>query len=114
MRCATRRDPRDRRAIDRALRVVSAVSARRGHADSEAHVATLRGEIRAAAEDRPGIYRMLSDDGEVLYIGKSKRVRTRLMSYFRCAYPEEKGARILRQAHAIDERSTVLCVWCQR
>jgi excinuclease ABC subunit C len=69
---------------------------------SESHVATLRGEVRAAAQDRPGIYRMLSSDGEVLYIGKSKRVRTRLMSYFRCAYPEEKGARILRHAHAID------------
>ena len=68
----------------------------------EAHVATLRGEVRAAAEDRPGIYRMLSRDGEVLYIGKSKRVRTRLLSYFRCAYPEEKGARIVREAHAID------------
>jgi excinuclease ABC subunit C len=70
--------------------------------DSESHVVTLRGEVRAAAQDRPGIYRMLSGDGEVLYIGKSKRVRTRLMSYFRCAYPEEKGARILREAHAID------------
>ena len=68
----------------------------------EAHVATLRGEVRASAQDRPGIYRMLSSEGEVLYIGKSKRVRTRLMSYFRCAYPEEKGSRILREAHAID------------
>ena len=57
----------------------------------------MRGEVRAAAEDRPGVYRMLSTDGEVLYIGKSKRIRTRLMSYFRCAYPEEKGARILRE-----------------
>ena len=74
----------------------------RSHAASEAHVATLRGEVRTAAEDRPGVYRMLSSDGEVLYIGKSKRVRTRLMSYFRCAYPEEKGARIVREAHAID------------
>jgi excinuclease ABC subunit C len=78
------------------------VTRRRATADSEAHLATLRGEVRAAAEDRPGVYRMLSTDGEVLYIGKSKRVRTRLMSYFRCAYPEEKGARILREAHAID------------
>ena len=69
---------------------------------SEAHIATMRGEVRASAQDRPGIYRMMSSDGEVLYIGKSKRVRTRLMSYFRCAYPEEKGARILREAHAID------------
>ena len=73
-----------------------------GRQASEAHVATLRGEVRAGAQDRPGIYRMLSGDGEVLYIGKSKRIRTRLMSYFRCAYPEEKGARILREAHAID------------
>jgi excinuclease ABC subunit C len=75
---------------------------RRGASESEAHVATLRGDVRATAQDRPGIYRMLSSDGEVLYIGKSKRIRTRLMSYFRCAYPEEKGARILREAHAID------------
>jgi excinuclease ABC subunit C len=73
-----------------------------GRQASEAHVVTLRGEVRAGAQDRPGIYRMLSGDGEVLYIGKSKRVRTRLMSYFGCAYPEEKGARILREAHAID------------
>ena len=78
------------------------MSARKSTVVSDAHLATLRGEVRAAAEDRPGIYRMLSRDGEVLYIGKSKQVRTRLMSYFRCAYPEEKGARILRDAHSID------------
>jgi excinuclease ABC subunit C len=70
--------------------------------EAESHVATIRGEVRSTAQDRPGIYRMLSSEGEVLYIGKSKRIRTRLMSYFRCAYPEEKGARILREAHAID------------
>ena len=78
------------------------MSRRKETVASDAHLATLRGEVRAAAEDRPGVYRMLSSDGEVLYIGKSKRVRTRLMSYFRCAYPEEKGARILRDAHSID------------
>ena len=59
-------------------------------------------QVRAAAEDRPGVYRMLSGDGEVVYVGKSKRVRTRLLSYFRCAYPEDKGARILREAQAIE------------
>lgn len=62
----------------------------------------MRGVVRDGAEDRPGIYRMLSADGEVVYVGKSKRVRTRLLSYFRCAYPEDKGARILREATAID------------
>jgi len=58
--------------------------------------------VRAGAADRPGIYRMLSSTGEVVYVGKSKRVRTRLLSYFRCSYPEEKGARILREAETID------------
>src|SRR4029077_2457533 len=41
-------------------------------------------------------------DGEVVYVGKSKSVRSRLMSYFRCSYPEDKGARILRDAERIE------------
>jgi excinuclease ABC subunit C len=69
---------------------------------SDTQLAAMRGLVREGATDRPGIYRMLSAEGEVLYVGKSKRVRTRLLSYFRCAYPEEKGARILREAHGID------------
>ena len=69
---------------------------------SDAQLADMRAIVRAGAADRPGIYRMLSSTGEVVYVGKSKRVRTRLLSYFRCAYPEDKGARILREATAID------------
>lgn len=69
---------------------------------SDAQLADMRAIVRAGAADRPGIYRMLSSTGEVVYVGKSKRVRTRLLSYFRCAYPEAKGARILREAVAID------------
>jgi excinuclease ABC subunit C len=45
---------------------------------------------------------MLSGAGEIVYVGKSKRVRSRLLSYFRCAYPEDKGARILREADRIE------------
>lgn len=59
-------------------------------------------DVRMRAENRPGVYRMLTSDGEVVYVGKSKRVRTRLLSYFRCAFPEEKGARILREADRIE------------
>lgn len=59
-------------------------------------------DVRARCENRPGVYRMLTDAGEVVYVGKSKRVRTRLLSYFRCAFPEEKGARILREADRIE------------
>jgi len=69
---------------------------------SDAQLAVMRSTVKESAADRPGVYRMLSSDGEVLYVGKSKRVRTRLLSYFRCAYPEEKGARILRSAEKIE------------
>jgi excinuclease ABC subunit C len=61
----------------------------------------LRDEVRAGALNRPGTYRMLGATGEVLYVGKSKRVRTRLMGYFR-AKKEEKGWRILREAARIE------------
>lgn len=69
---------------------------------SDVQLAVMRSNVKESAADRPGVYRMLSSDGEVLYVGKSKRVRTRLLSYFRCAYPEEKGARILRSAEKIE------------
>src|SRR6185436_11011885 len=69
---------------------------------SDAQLAIMRSNVKDTAADRPGVYRMLSGDGEILYVGKSKQVRTRLLSYFRCAYPEEKGARILRSAESIE------------
>jgi excinuclease ABC subunit C len=69
---------------------------------SDEQLAEMRKRVRSEAADRPGIYRMLSSTGEVVYVGKSKQVRTRLLSYFRCSYPEEKGARIIREAEAIE------------
>lgn len=65
-------------------------------------LAALREVVRANAADRPGVYRMLGEGGEVVYVGKSKRVRTRLLSYFRADYPKEKGARIVREAATIE------------
>lgn len=69
---------------------------------SAKRLGALRDTVRAGAADRPGVYRMVSPDGEVLYVGKSKRLRTRLLSYFRSAWPRDKGARIVREAHVID------------
>jgi excinuclease ABC subunit C len=69
---------------------------------SDDQLAIMRASVRAECKDRPGIYRMHSADGEVVYVGKSKKIRTRLMSYFRCSFPEDKGARILRDAVRID------------
>lgn len=61
----------------------------------------LRTRVRALAENRPGVYQMLDGTGKVLYVGKAKRLRTRLLSYFRASYPEDKGARILYATHDI-------------
>jgi excinuclease ABC subunit C len=77
-------------------------ASKRHEPTSEAQIKVMRESVRASAADRPGIYRMLSSTGEVVYVGKSKRIRSRLLSYFRCAYPEDKGARILREAETID------------
>lgn len=69
---------------------------------SDEQIAVMRAQVKGEAADRPGVYRMISSDGEIVYVGKSKRVRTRLLSYFRAAFPEEKGARILREADRIE------------
>jgi excinuclease ABC subunit C len=68
---------------------------------SDDQLAAMRADVRARCADRPGVYRMTSADGEIVYVGKSKRVRTRLLSYFRCD-PDEKGSRIVRAATSID------------
>jgi excinuclease ABC subunit C len=36
--------------------------------------------------------------GRVIYVGKAKRLRTRLLTYFRAEYPDDKAARILYAA----------------
>ncbi|HVX38797.1 MAG TPA: UvrB/UvrC motif-containing protein [Gemmatimonadaceae bacterium] len=69
---------------------------------SDEQLSVMRKHVRDHATDRPGVYRMISADGEIVYVGKSKRLRTRLLSYFRAAFPEEKGARILRDAERIE------------
>jgi excinuclease ABC subunit C len=63
--------------------------------------AELRADVRAACENRCGVYRMIGPGDEVLYVGKSVRVRARLLSYFR-ADRGEKAAEIISHTHRID------------
>ncbi len=69
------------------------------------HTAALRRallvQVKASCENRPGTYRMLGDDGRVLYVGQSRALRTRLLSYFRAKGRRNKAARILRHAFTI-------------
>src|SRR5262245_13427235 len=61
-------------------------------------LATLKLRVKALAENRPGIYRMVDEAGQVVYVGKAKQVRTRVLSYFRAKGRHEKAARIIRAA----------------
>jgi excinuclease ABC subunit C len=52
----------------------------------------------------PGVYRMIGDDGEVLYVGKAKSVRKRIASYLR---PTGHTSRI---AHMIAQTASMVFV----
>jgi excinuclease ABC subunit C len=60
----------------------------------------LREYVRTHAENRPGVYRMADETGQILYVGKSIRVRTRLLSYFR-APPGQKAGELIRSTRTI-------------
>jgi excinuclease ABC subunit C len=60
-----------------------------------AQAAVLREQVRTRAENRPGVYRMHGAGDELLYVGKSVRIRSRLLSYFRA--PEGDKAHELVQ-----------------
>ncbi len=61
----------------------------------------LRRKIMQACPRVPGVYGMLDRKGKLIYVGKSKSLRSRLMSYFAASNAEEKGGRIIGNARAI-------------
>jgi excinuclease ABC subunit C len=64
---------------------------------------TLREHIRARAENRPGVYRMYGPGDELLYVGKSVHVRTRLLTYFRATKGEKAWELISTASHVLWE-----------
>ncbi|MDO8940626.1 MAG: excinuclease ABC subunit UvrC [Methylicorpusculum sp.] len=54
---------------------------------------------------RPGIYKMLNQKGEVLYIGKAKNLKNRVSSYFRCQTASPKQQAMV--SHVADIEVTV-------
>lgn len=61
----------------------------------------LREHVRAKAENRPGVYRWFGPADELLYVGKSVHVRSRLMSYFR-AERGEKAWELVRESSRVE------------
>lgn len=51
---------------------------------------------------RPGIYKMLNDQGEIIYIGKAKNLKNRVSSYFRKPTVSTKQHRMVPKIAAIE------------
>jgi excinuclease ABC subunit C len=60
----------------------------------------LKAYVRQHAEDRPGVYSMLGPQDELLYVGKSVRVKSRVLSYFR-ADPGEKAGKLIQDTSTV-------------
>jgi len=58
----------------------------------------LRDEVRRWAPKVPGVYGMIDAVGRLIYVGKSKALRNRLLSYFMPTQEEEKSGRIAQSA----------------
>jgi excinuclease ABC subunit C len=60
----------------------------------------LHSEVRRLCPRKPGVYGMVDANGDVIYVGKGKSLRGRLLSYFR-PKRERRAGRIARQTSAI-------------
>ena len=56
--------------------------------------------------NNPGIYKMLSHTGEILYIGKAKNIPNRLKSYVTESYLPIRTERMLSQTHNLETTTT--------
>lgn len=59
--------------------------------------------LLASLPDEPGIYVFRGENGRVLYVGKAKSLRKRVMSYFRDAGPGNDSIRIARMLKRIHD-----------
>jgi len=62
---------------------------------------SLRDQVQAGAENRPGVYRMFGANDELLYVGKSVHLRTRLLSYFRTSQGD-KGFDLMAETMRVE------------
>jgi excinuclease ABC subunit C len=77
-----------------------------GHVPSGGRVkgsksAILKKGICKHVPKHPGVYAMLDQIGRIIYVGKAKLLRVRLMSYFREKGRDRKAGRILKRTRAI-------------
>jgi excinuclease ABC subunit C len=61
----------------------------------------LRVGVRRECPRAPGVYGMVDAAGELIYVGKAKCLRTRLLSYFRPNSRDDKAGRIVAAARVV-------------
>jgi excinuclease ABC subunit C len=61
----------------------------------------LRMRVRQLCPPLPGVYGMLDRRGVLIYVGKAKVLRHRLLGYFRAGSRHEKAGRIIERARAV-------------
>jgi excinuclease ABC subunit C len=61
----------------------------------------LRALMRRDCPRLPGVYGMVDRAGELIYVGKAKNLRARLLSYFRPRSRDAKAGRILKDTRAL-------------
>lgn len=61
----------------------------------------LRAKVREHCPRRPGVYGMLNPRHELVYVGKAKSLRSRLLSYFRPRSRDPKAGRILQHVETL-------------
>lgn len=61
----------------------------------------LRSRVRLDCPRRPGVYGMVDARGELIYVGKARCLRSRLLSYFRPRSREPKAGAIIRETRLL-------------
>ncbi|MFO0825528.1 MAG: GIY-YIG nuclease family protein [Gemmataceae bacterium] len=61
----------------------------------------LKKQVRTHAPRSPGVYGMIDDRGRLIYIGKAKNLRARLLSYFRTNSRDPKAGKIIQHTRVL-------------
>ena len=52
--------------------------------------------------DKPGVYRMIGEDGEVLYVGKARSLKKRVVQYAQGRFHTNRIGRMVRETTAME------------
>ena len=66
-----------------------------------AHGSRLKSGVHEHAPTAAGVYGMINSRGRIVYVGKAKNLRCRLLSYFRENSREAKAGRIIRETRVL-------------